>query len=143
MFLSGQGVGFAAYRVEGGCDVQGGAGAGALEQQVLQEMGGAEHAGGFVAGADSHPEPDGYAAGTGHFFGNHAYATGQYGAAHLVTAYTLVDEAAVLVVELFGDGLKLDGQGNRHREKNLSTGTSEGKHSRPTTCRQSHSWWGG
>ena len=33
---------------------------------------------------------------------------------HLVTAYTLVDEAAVLVVELFGDGLKLDGQGNRH-----------------------------
>ena len=114
MLLSGQGVGFAAYRVEGGCDVQGGAGAGALEQQVLQEVGGAEHAGGFVAGADSHPESDGYAAGTGHFFGNHAYTTGQDGAAHLVTAYTLVDEAAVLVVELFGNRLKLDGQGNRH-----------------------------
>ena len=77
-------------------------------------MGGTKHAGGFVSGADSDPESDRYAAGTGHFFGNHAYATGQDGAAHLVTAYTLVDEAAMLVVELFGNGLKLDGQGNRH-----------------------------
>ena len=114
MLLSGQGVGFAAYRIEGGCDVQGGAGAGALEQQVLQEVGGAEHAGGLVTRAHTHPETDRHAAGTGHLFGNDAHATGQDGAAHFVAAHTLVDEAAVLVVELFGDGVKLDGQGNRH-----------------------------
>ena len=89
-------------------------------QQVLQKVRGAEHTGSLVTRAHPHPEPNGHAASTGHFFGNHAHATGQDGAAHLVTAHTLVDEAATLKVELLGDGLKFDGQGNRHEGENLS-----------------------
>ena len=114
VFFGGQRIGFSAHRVEGGRNVERRAGTGAFEQQVLQKVRGAEHAGSLVTRAHPHPEADGHAARAGHLLGDDAHATGQDGAAHLVAARALVDEAATLVVELLGNGVKLDGQGNRH-----------------------------
>lgn len=78
-------------------------------------MGGAEHAGLFVAGANAYPEADGDGALGGHAFGDDADAAGEDGAADFVAAFALVDETAGVVVEFVGEvsgiGGEVDGHG--------------------------------
>ena len=124
VLLGGQGVGLPAHRVEGLGDVQGGAGAGALEQQVLQEVRGAEHAGALVPGADAHPVAHRDAALTGHPLGDHPDPAGQHGAANLVAALSGPDEAAGAVRALVAQRGGVKGQIEGHG-------------------RGSSRWWGG
>ncbi len=103
-FLRGGGVGFPADLVEGRGDFQRGAALGALEQQVLQEVGGAVLAGSLVAGADADPETDGGRALAGHRLGQHTDTAGQHRAAHFRAAVGSVDQGVSVLVLLERQG---------------------------------------
>ena len=103
-FLRRGGVGFAAHLVKGRGDLQGGAALGALEQQVLQEVGGAVLPGRLVAGANADPEPDGGRALARHGLGQHPDAAGQDRTAHLGTAVGSVDQGVSVLVLLKRQG---------------------------------------
>jgi len=75
------GVGLTADHVEGLGDVVGVARGGALEQQVLQEVGGALLAGDLVAAANAEPHTDRGRAQARHGLGDDPHPAGQDGAA--------------------------------------------------------------
>ena len=81
VLLGGGGVGLPADHVEGLGDLVGIPRGGALEQQVLQEVGGALLAGHLVAAADAEPHADRGRAQPRHGLGDDAHPTGQDGAA--------------------------------------------------------------
>ena len=80
VLLARGGVRVAAHRVEGLGDVQGGASPGALEQQVLEEVGGAEVPVGLVPRADPDPRAHRRRAQARHLLGEHTDTAGQDGA---------------------------------------------------------------
>ena len=77
VLLGRVGVEIAADRLDGRRDLLGRAPAGALEQQVLQEVRGAGEPGGLVAGADGNEEPDAERAAARHLLGDQPQAAGQ------------------------------------------------------------------
>ena len=81
--LAGEGVEVAADGVHFAGDVLGGAGAGALEDHVLDEVGDAVDFGSFAAGAGLDPDAHGHGAEMVHALGEHDQAVGQYGTAKI------------------------------------------------------------
>ena len=80
-FLAGEGVEVAADGVHFAGDVLRGAGAGALEEHVLDKVGDAVGLGGLAAGAGLDPDAHGDGAQVIHALGQHDQAVRQYGAA--------------------------------------------------------------
>ena len=74
VLLGGEGVHLAADGVGLPGDVLGGAGGGAFEEHVLNEVGAALLAALFIARADADPDADGSGADDGHFFMGDAHA---------------------------------------------------------------------
>ena len=82
-FLAGEGVEVAADRVHFAGDVLGGAGAGALEEHVFDEVGDAVGFGRLAAGAGLDPHAHGHGAQMLHALGENDQAVGQHGAAKI------------------------------------------------------------
>ena len=82
-FLAGEGVEVAADGVHLAGDVLGGAGAGALEEHVLDKVGDAVGFGGLAAGAGLDPHAHGHGAQVVHALGQNDQAVRQYGAAKI------------------------------------------------------------
>jgi hypothetical protein len=105
VLLGGEGVHLTTHGVHGRRDLQRAATAGPLEQQVLEEVRGAGDGVGLVPRAHAHPDADGRRQHPGHRLGQHAQATGQFGA---------LDPAADLV-DVQDDGLPDTGRGRDGR----------------------------
>ncbi len=77
VLLRGEGVHLAAHRVHRPGDLLGGPGLGALEDQVLDQVGNPAALGRLVPGARVHPDPDGDRPDVRHPLGDHADAVGE------------------------------------------------------------------
>ena len=82
VLLGGEGVELAAHRVEGDGDVERRALRGALEEQVLEEVGAAVQSRRLVTRADVDPHPDAGRARAGHVLGDDPQPAGQEGTTH-------------------------------------------------------------
>ena len=80
-FFAGEGVEVAADGVDFAGELLGGAGGGALEDHVLDEVGDAVEVGGLVAGAGVDPDAHGDGAEVGHALGEDEEAVGERGEA--------------------------------------------------------------
>jgi hypothetical protein len=104
VLLGGDGVVLAADRVERHRDVERRARRGALEEQVLEEVRGAEVAGLLVAGSDGDPHADGRAAAAGHVLAEDAHAGRQDRAPDAGAARRLHGELGEVEGEFYGAG---------------------------------------
>ena len=86
--FAGEGVEVAADGVDLAGELLGGAGGGALEDHVLDEVGDAVEGGGLVAGAGVDPDAHGDGADVGHGLGEDEQAVGQAGAADVAGGWS-------------------------------------------------------